>query len=858
MASKSRQSKGRDGVLTGLDVAIQLLSVAKDACSVFPHAQIALGSACTLLTIIRDTMGNKRDFVDLGLFCAHVCDALNRGLGEFSTDELGKSVHEAIEQLTATIAEIKEKVDEKGKRNLFSRIVNVKSDKDAIAGWRQALAEILQVFNTELHIDTRVAVERCRRDVLTALGGQQDPSQASISSGELPPPAPKAFFGRDGLIEEIVGRAEKLESIALIGAGGIGKTAIALTVLDHKRIRERFGDNRRFIRCDEFPPSRADFLARLSKVIGAGVKTPKELASLRPFLSSKQMLIILDNAESILDPKGTDSKEMSKMVKELSDFSNICICITSRISNVPPHCKRLEIPTLTKEAARDVFYSIYGDGEWSSIIDDLLQRLDLHALSVTLLATVASDNKWSYDRLAKEWGERRSQFKTSYNDSLAATIELSLTSPTFRELDKNGNARHLLEVVAFYPHGVDEKNLKQFFPTILDRQNIFDKFCVLSLAYRNNGFVTMLAPLRDYLSPEVPESSPLLCATKDCYFTRLSVDLYPGRPGFAEAEWIKSEDVNVERLLDVFTSIDMIAPDIWDPCAKFLEHLRWHKPRLTVLRSKIEGLPEDHPFKSRCLFGLSQSFGPAGNQPEGIRLLTHALTLERKRGDDFRVALTLKYLAEAKVETGDEEEGMKQAGEALEIYKRLGDTAGQAECSYVLAHLLFHNDEPDAAEDAISKMIDSLTEKGQDFLLCRSHCVLGEVYAEKEENEEAIAQYKMALEIASHFNWWLELISIHAALAQLFLDEDEFDDASAHIERAKSNALDDAHTLGHMTKFQARIWYQQHRLEDARCEALRALEILERANCRKIKESRELLQDIEGAIKERPSESDSD
>jgi hypothetical protein len=53
MASKSRKSKGRDGVLTGLDVAIQLLSVAKDACSVFPHAQIALGSACTLLTIIR-------------------------------------------------------------------------------------------------------------------------------------------------------------------------------------------------------------------------------------------------------------------------------------------------------------------------------------------------------------------------------------------------------------------------------------------------------------------------------------------------------------------------------------------------------------------------------------------------------------------------------------------------------------------------------------------------------------------------------------------------------------------------------------------------------------------------------------
>ena len=52
MSAESRQSKRRDGVLAGLDVATQLLSVAKDACG-FPPAQIALGSACTLLTIIK-------------------------------------------------------------------------------------------------------------------------------------------------------------------------------------------------------------------------------------------------------------------------------------------------------------------------------------------------------------------------------------------------------------------------------------------------------------------------------------------------------------------------------------------------------------------------------------------------------------------------------------------------------------------------------------------------------------------------------------------------------------------------------------------------------------------------------------
>jgi len=307
-------------------------------------------------------------------------------------------------------------------------------------------------------------------------------------------------------------------------------------------------------------------------------------------------------------------------VEELRQSETICLCVTARISTVPRHCKRPIIPTLSMESACNILYGIYDNGGRSDMISDLPKRLDFHALSITLLATTASHNMWDYDRLTQEWGARRTQvLRTDHEESLAATIELSLASPTFRELGPD--ARDVLGVVAFFPQGINENNLDWLFPTTSNRKNMFGEFCALSLTYRSNGFVVMLAPLRDHLCLQDPILSPLLRTTRECHFTRLSVHVDPAAPGFEEAQWIVSEDMNVEHLLDVFATIDANSVGLWDTCAGFMRHIYWHKPRLIVLGPKVEGLPDEHPSKAECLVWLSLLFDGVGNEAGRGRLL---------------------------------------------------------------------------------------------------------------------------------------------------------------------------------------------------------------------------------------------
>ena len=668
---------------------------------------------------------------------------------------------------------------------------------------------------------------------------------SSIPLGELPPPPPKVFFGRDELVQKIVSSAENLASMALIGTGGIGKTSVVLTVLDDHRVKKRFGDNRSFIRCDRLTPSHTHLLRKLSEAIGAGVENPEDLSPLRRCLSSKELIIVLDNAESILGLAETTAQEIHAIVDELSHFSNICLIITSRISNaLPTHCEVIEVPTLSMEAGRGTFHRIYRVGERSNEINDILKELDFHALSVTLLATVAQQNRWDTKRLIAEWEKQRTGVLRARNlRSLATTVELSLSSPMFQELGPD--AREVLGVVAFFPQGVDEGQVERLFPAISDGPSLFDTFCNLSLTYRSNGFTTMLAPLRDYLRPKDPMASPLLHTAKEHYFGRLSCRFTSLQSAIDGSQWIVSEDVNVEYLLDVFTSIDADSGDVWKACINFMRFLIMHKPRYVILGPKFEALPDSHSDKPDCLTRLSWLFNGMGSWVEAKRLRIQTLGLWRERGNDREVADTLIGLSDANRYIGLSKEGIQQAREALDICGRLDETGMQVDGLITLAESLHADGQLDAAEEAASRALH-LSENPNPGKPCQCHRVLGEIHQSKGNREKAIHHFEASLRIASTLNLSRQVSMVHLTLAKLYSGEGKYSDALTHVEHAKSHAGDSTLILGEILLMGAVLLYQYNRLEEAKSETLRALDVYGKTGpAHLVEKSGQMLKEIE-------------
>jgi len=324
--------------------------------------------------------------------------------------------------------------------------------------------------------------------------------KVSRSQLELPPfpalpRAPANPFSREEIVNDVLDLTDQVASTALFGSIGTGKSSVALTLLHHNRTKVKFGSNRHFMRCGDLKNSLEGFLERLSDAIGINHTT--SIGQLRSHLeSSPPLILLLDGVDSILDPLAPEAEDIFATIEEFGCYQHICLLTTSRMYPEISGFHRVEVPTLSEGDARNAFYGLCHLGR-SSVIDDLITRLDFHPLSIDLLASSVRENNWDESTFLKAWDDGGTGgLEVRYRQALRDAVEPSFLSPTIQNLGTA--AREALSAIAAFPSGIKERRLEGTFPGITGVGVAVDVLCKFSLLYRQDGFVKMLSPFRFY------------------------------------------------------------------------------------------------------------------------------------------------------------------------------------------------------------------------------------------------------------------------------------------------------------------------------------------------------------------------
>jgi len=401
------------------------------------------------------------------------------------------------------------------------------------------------------------------------------------------PSRPDIFVGRDEVVQETVSQILERKHVALIGAGGVGKSSISKAIMHDERVVNHFKSYRCFVTYSDVETSMMShsiFLQHLQDAIS--IPTATTLTSILATLRTSPTLLVIDNAETFLDIDTVDGGHISDAIAELGGCPSVQLILTTRSGRLPNlSWVRRDIGGLDVDASRTLFSAVY-ERDIGNRLDSLFSTLDHHALSISLLSHAATRNAYqTTEEIQRAWEQQKTRLLKIgpvKSQNLGVTIEFSIDSPSLKGMKSVALA--FLRTVAFLPEGVHCGDLSGIFPYITDIQDVVNTICLSSLTYRSGERFTMLSPIRIYImdryNANLLYKDSVLISVRNYSYQQLSED---------SESWGVRESTNTERLLSFDLSSTHVQHDykarlrILKSADELILALQWHHPRETRL-----------------------------------------------------------------------------------------------------------------------------------------------------------------------------------------------------------------------------------------------------------------------------------
>ncbi|KAJ7482429.1 hypothetical protein FB451DRAFT_1441679 [Mycena latifolia] len=725
-----------NNTITCLAPVITLLNELSDAFGT-PFVPAISNTTLSLITAVQNVKKNKENCTQLlenvyQLLCAivnlHIKSETKGDLPPATLDHVGKF----METLHKIHAFVEAQQDGSKIKSFFHQT----ETKTLLSECRVGLQQAVEVFKTETNITVigqmtqmQEEAEIMNKEIYKTGGSlnRLNVPRSSSNSISMLPAKPKIFHGRESELKEIVDVLhQKSPRIAILGAGGMGKTSLAKATLHHPDIGSKYEE------CFFVVTDSVTTTIGLSVLIAEhiGLKPAKDVTTqvLHYFATHGPSLLILDNLETSWEPLESRG-EVEELLSKLTDVPHLALMITMRGAERPAKVQWTRpflapLKPLSDVAARDTFFAIAEDGHDSKDVDELLSLTDNMPLAVDLIAH-AVDFEGSCSAVLTRWQMEKTSLLSAGNDrksDLDTSITISLSSSRM-----STGAKDLLSLLSILPDGLSDVELVQSKLSMNDIMTCKAALLATSLAYMDDKRrLRSLVPIREHMQCFYPPSS-LLIHPLQKYFHEL-LDLYRKYPGAQQgAGRVKHIALNVRNMGELLLrGLNQDNPDLAETidCTLSMKFFTWNMGSgyhylIPMLMDQIEAvLPGncDEEFKAHLILWKFQSrslclstdadllitraishfhnlndpalestfylhvgyhyFYAERKLSVALKYLHKALDLGNSHGDMRQEALVLHYLGEIKWFIGDYVAAQKHA----QASHRLAELAGDLHC----------------------------------------------------------------------------------------------------------------------------------------------------------------------------------